>query len=264
MLDGASPEEHRRRYDALRQAAAARMGRPAAAPAAAEVPDDAVVLRDAVPAGWYRTLRLHPGQTLRVVNPSGRSAVSVLLWNALEMGERFNAADTLKLQWSARLGAGQVLLSDMGRVLASITADTSGRHDALTGGSTPASEAPGRNTRDNFRIAAAKLGLDRRDIPGCLTLFAGVRTDAEGRFVWAGPGTPGEFVDLRAEMPLLAVLSNCPHPLDPAPDWEGAIEAVVWTHPAPAADDPCRTSGEEAVRAFENTADWLRGAGVAA
>lgn len=265
MLDGASPEQHRRRrYDALRQAAAARMGRPVAALAAGDVPDDAVVQRETVPAGWYRTLRLHPGQTLRVVNPSGRSSVSVLLWNALETAERFNAGDTLKLQWSARLGAGQVLLSDMGRVLASITADTSGRHDALTGGSTPANGA-GRNTRDNFRIAAAKLGLDRRDIPGCLTLFAGVRTDAEGRFVWAGgPGTPGEFVDLRAEMPLLAVLSNCPHPLDPAPDREGAVEAVVWTHPAPVAGDPCRTASEEAVRAFENTADWLRCAGLAA
>ena len=108
------------------------------------------------------------------------------------------------------------------------------------------------------------MGRRAATIRACRTLFAGGQTDAAGRSGWAGPGTPGEFVDLRAEMPLLVVLSNCPHPLDPAPDREGAIEAVVWTHPAPAADDPCRTASEEAVRAFENTAAWLRGAGLAA
>ena len=254
-LDTASPEQHRIRYDALRQAAASR---PRRIPQPPIISPHLVRHHETIPAGWYWTTRLNPGQTLRIVNVSGASSVALLLWNALDTSERFNAADTLKLQWSARLGAGQLLLSDMGRVLASITADTSGRHDAMTGGAAP--RHPGRNTRDNFRIAAAKLDMDRRDIPGCLTLFAGVSADEDGNFRWSGQGAPGEFVDLRAEMPLWAVLSNCPHPLDPAPDRTSAAEAVIWSHPAPADDDPCRTAGEEAVRAFENTQAWLRGA----
>lgn len=195
------------------------------------------------------------------MNTAGSSSVSVLLWNTHETSERFNAADTAKVQWTVRVGAGWVLLSDVGRVLASITGDDCGRHDLLLGGSTRASNAHRygrdghRNTRDNFLLAAAKHGLDRRDLPTCLTLFADVRTDGTGPFGWHGAAPAGSAVDLRAEMDLLVALSNCPHPLDPAPAYAPQpIEAVVWASAPVAADDPCRTGSLEAVRAFENNA----------
>jgi len=78
----------------------------------------------------------------------------------------------------------------MGRVLLSVTEDTSGAHDALLGGSTAASnrrrygDQTLRNSRDNFVLAVAKHGLGRRDIPPCITFFAPVRTDEAGRFAW--------------------------------------------------------------------------------
>jgi urea carboxylase-associated protein 2 len=268
-LESATPEQHRQRYEQLRAAAQARA---AAAPAraqdaaAATLGEADIIQRESIPAGWYWTVRLRRGEALRIANPTGAASVSAMFWNAAEPSERFNAGDTVKLQWSARLGRGKLLFSDMGRVLAAIIEDTTGgRHDALTGGSSPSSnlrrygDASLRNTRDNLRLAAAKLGLSVRDIPPCITFFAGVRTDAEGRFVWHGAGTPGEFVDLRAELDLLVALSNCPHPLDPRAEYGTApIEATLFRAPPPAADDLCRTGGEEAERGYANNAAHLR------
>ena len=132
-----------------------------------------------------------------------------------------NLPDTVKLQWTTELKKGRVVFSDMGRVMFSIVEDSSGAHDALTGGSTPATVAhfdkPGmRNTRDNMVLAAAKLGLGRRDIPALFNLFTPVRVQSDGQFEWrAGMVVPGDWIALRAEMDLLIALSNCRHPLDP-------------------------------------------------
>jgi urea carboxylase-associated protein 2 len=225
------------------------------------LPPDMVEHCETIPGGWYWSRRLARGHSLRIENTSGRSSVSIVLWNADDPSERLNVADSVKVQWTARLAGGRLLLSDMGRVLASITDDTYGHHDALLGGSSQQSNEKKygqiglRNTRDNLLLAAAKLGLGPRDVPPCVTFFAPVRTDAAGRFVWADEPCPaGAFVDLRAEMNLLVTLSNCPHPLDPADAFAPqAVAATVWKSPAPAPDDYCRTATEEAIRGFENT-----------
>jgi urea carboxylase-associated protein 2 len=262
-LDQQTPEQHRRRYEALRTQAQARATPDLPCPAIAA---DRVLHREIIPGGWYWSAVIPRGRTLRVVNTAGSSSVSALLWNAHETSERFNAADTVKVQWTVNVGAGLLLLSDMGRALASITGDSGARHDMLTGGSTAASNArrygPGvwRNTRDNFLLAAGKHGLDRRDIPPCLTLFADIRTDAAEQLAWHGTGAPGAAVDLRAEMDVLVALSNCPHPLDPRPGYAPLpVEAVIWDAGPVAADDPCRSAGPEAIRAFENNRRMLHG-----
>lgn len=176
------------------------------------------------------------------------------------MSERLNCADTAKIQWSATLSKGRVILTDMGRVFLSLIEDTSGAHDLLMGGSTPASVLaahgePSRNTQENFLAAASKLGLGLRDIPACVTFFAPVSLDAQGRFVWNGARKKvGDFVDLRAEMDLAVVLSNCAHPLDPArPDAGGPVTVIRHRAALPRPDDPCRTMSPEIVRAFAFT-----------
>jgi uncharacterized protein YcgI (DUF1989 family) len=113
-----------------------------------------------------------------------------------------------------------------------------------------------RNTRDNFVLAAQKLGMGPRDVATCLTFFAPVRVDGDGRFVWhEAKRAAGDYVDLRAEMDLLVALSNCPHPLDPASgEPPASIEAIRMKGPAVAADDLCRTATDEARRGFVNNA----------
>lgn len=225
----------------------------------APMAEAAVIARETIPGGWYWYGRISRGETLRLINATGGSAATVVAWNASDVSERINHADTVKVQWSVALRKGRVILSDMGKVVFSITEDTLGAHDALVGGSTAASNArryggDHRNTRDNLVLAAGKLGLSRADLPLPIAFFAPVETDADGTFVWnEARRASGDFVDLRAEMDLLVAISACPHPLDPRPEWApGAIELV--RHRAPvAADDLCRTASAENIRAFDNT-----------
>ena len=216
-----------------------------------------------VPGGWYWWCRLAKGDAIRIAQREGAGSVALVAWNALDPSERLNLPDTVKVQWNTKVQKGRVLFSDMGRVLLSVTEDsTGGAHDVLTGGSTAASNAaryPGvtRNTRDNLVLVAGKLGLSRRDIPMALNLFAPVRVDAEGRIGWRPELLPpgSHFVELRAEMDLLVGLSNCPHPLDPAPDYApGPIAVTRYRPPEPGPDDACRTASAEALRGFENNA----------
>lgn len=260
---GAISEANRRRYEELRaqgQGAAPKALPPATALDGAPVAPQAVISREEVPPGWYATVRLRRGEALRIIDTSGTSSVSVIGWCEHDRSERLNCADTAKVQWSAALCRGRVILSDMGRVFLSLIEDTSGAHDVLVGGSTPASTLAAfgegsRNTHENFLVAASKLGLGLRDIPPCVTFFAPVSLDAAGRFVWnAARKRGGDFVDLRAESDLVLVLSNCPHPLDPArPAVAGAVVLVRHRAPPAAPDDPCRTTFPEIVRAFQFT-----------
>ena len=252
-LDDVSPEACRRRYEALLAAAQNRAATPPVIALPGPIPGEAVLAREAIPGGWYRTFKLARGQALRLVNTSGAHGVAALIWNADEPSERYNPADTQKIQWTTRLRAGSLLLSDMGRVLACVIGDSDGYHDSLVG-SGPAPEGR-RNSRDNFLAAAGKLGLEARDVGPCATFFAGIGVDGEGGLRWnQAAGRPGACIDLRAEMNVWVTLSNCPHPLSPTPDAvPGAIEAIVWTPPSPGPDDPCRQMGPEAARAFDNT-----------
>jgi urea carboxylase-associated protein 2 len=260
-------DAYRKRYAELKARAAAwaaARGSVSVEANPAELPQDVILHRETIPGGWYCSVLVPRGQTLRLINPSGKSCVSALFWNADDTSERFNHADTVKLQWTAKLTQGRLLFSDMGRVLMSITADTARHHDALVGVSSAATNAAKygsggyndhRNSRDNFLLAAGKLGLSPRDIVGAINFFAGIRTANDGSFEWIDQASkPGAYVDLRAEMNVLAVFSNCPHPLDPSPIYAPQpVEAVLWRSPPPTAQDYCRTATEEAVRGFENT-----------
>ncbi len=256
-------EANRRHYEELRAAGQGATLKALPKPTAldgAPVAPEAVIGREAVPPGWYAVVRLRRGEVLRIVDDSGTSSVALIGWRAEDMSERINCADTVKVQWSAALSKGRVILTDMGRVLLALIEDTGGAHDLLMGGSTAASSAAAygaatRNTQDNFLAAAGKVGLGPRDIPPCVTFFAPVSVDANGRFVWNGERKrAGDFVELRAEMNLVLAVSNCPHPLDPArPAANGAITIVRQRMRPVPPGDPCRTASPEAARAFAFT-----------
>jgi uncharacterized protein len=160
-------EANRRRYEELRAAGqelTPRGPEPTALDGAPIAPD-AIIYREQVRAGWYATLPLRGGEALRMADDTGRSSVSLVGWREENTSERINCADTVKVQWSAAISKGRVILSDMGRVMLSLVEDTSGAHDLLVGGSTSASTLAAfgmttRNTQENFLVAASKIGLD--------------------------------------------------------------------------------------------------------
>jgi len=256
-------EANRRRYEELRAAGQGATTKSLPDPSALDavpISSDAVISSEDVPAGWYATIRLRRGEVLRIIDTTGRSSVSMIGWRQEETSERINCADTVKVQWTTTLSKGRVILSDMGRVFMSLVEDTSGAHDVLVGGSTPASTCAtsgvaSRNTHENFLAAAAKLGLGLRDIPPCVTFFAPVSVDGEGRFRWdASRKRSGDFVDLRAEMNMFVVLSNCAHPLDLAgAAASGPVTLIRHRAPAATPEDVCRTLSPEMLRAFAFT-----------
>ncbi|WP_405401716.1 urea amidolyase associated protein UAAP1 [Paracoccus sp. Ld10] len=218
-------------------------------------------LSETLPGDWYTTLHVKKGEVLRLAPGGDGSTVSLAAWALADTSERLCLPDTVKLQWTTDLTKGRVVFSDMGRVMLSLVEDSSGAHDVLTGGSTPESVAGHdsgrrRNTRDNMVLAAAKIGLGRRDIPPVLNLFAPVRVDAHGRFTWrAAMLAAGDWVDLRAEMDLFIALSNCRHPLDPLSGKAPPDLSVTCLTARPVSDDDlCRTATAEAQRGFENNA----------
>jgi urea carboxylase-associated protein 2 len=219
---------------------------------------DTVIHAETVPGGWYWSTSLKRGEALRI---SGGSSVAMVAWSAADASERINLPDTVKVQWTTAMTKGRVIFSDMGRVMFSVIEDSSGAHDAIVGGSTAASNVARyagatRNTRDNLVLVAGKLGLTRRDIPSALTFFAPVRVRQDGTFAWKPElSHAGDYVDLRAEMDLLVGFSNCPHPLDPNPDYAPKpVEVTRYRAPTPGGDDLCRTATAEAVRGFERNA----------
>ncbi len=247
-----TPEQYRTRYEQLQQAARARAATPAATLEILPLDNPAVLMAETLPAGAYLGLRLKRFDVIRIVDTAGSPGAALFLWNADDTCERYNAGDTLKLQWTTVLTTGRVLFSDMGRVLASITADSGAGHDSIIGPNTPTQTCAGRNGRDNLRLAAAKFGLTRRDLGPALSLFSPVAADDAGRLHWRGDPPAGALVELRAEQNLLLALSNTPHALSPVTMATGPLQISV-THREPAADDLCRRASAEAVRGFENT-----------
>lgn len=262
------------RDHARRMAGAVVEAMPVLPPVATDLPAgvqaDDLLWEETIAAGGYASRRLTRGTRLRLIDLKGDACVSLLVFNAEMPSERLNVADTVKVQWNAYLGEGKLLLSDMGRVLMSISADDAGLHDAFCGTSNAATNAakygdgsnsgPHPNGRDRFVLGVAKHGLQRRDVHPCVNLFKGARIEADGTITpQVGPFEPGRSVVLRAEMDVIVVIANCPHVLDPRPEWTVTpLRATAWQGPVTDTDDPIRNATPEGLRAFQNVEDYFR------
>ncbi len=220
-----------------------------------------ICLQEKLPGGAYWHGVIKRGKTLRIQDLAGSQGVSIVCYNADNPIERLNVADTAKIQFNAFLGKGKVMYSDMGRILFSITEDTSGCHDLICGCSNAASNAKKygegdyNNSRNNFLKALGKRGLTRKDLMPNLNLFSRVMVSPDGDLSYSTESEkPGSFVDLRAEMNVLIVISNCPHVLHPSTAYQPKpIQLTIWNSPAFGDDDLCRTANPEAIRGFINT-----------
>ncbi len=242
-----------------------------------QIPKERMRATELVPGGamWSGIIPRH--HTLRVSDVEGGANVSMLLYNRDLLIERYNMADTLKAQHTAFLTKGFVLYSDMGRILCSISEDTCGWHDTMTGMSDAASVTARygdkryrdlrngmyRNAREQMLIELGKWGLGRRDFAANVNLFSKIVPDESGELSFVGGHSkPGNFVDLRAEMNVLLVLTTCPHPFDPAPEYAPKpIGLVLWKSDVPGDDDLCRRSRPENERGFANTERMFLGIG---
>jgi urea carboxylase-associated protein 2 len=196
-----------------------------------------------LPGGGHLSFILKRGQILRMTDTDGGANVSLMMLNAHQKSERLNLPDTLKGQHTARLTAGHCFYSDMGRVLAGITADTCGWHDPFGGvlNAAEVAEKYGqgryqelrngyfRNGTDNLLVEMGKWDLNLEDLLMVVNFFSKVSVDNNGQFSFhSGHSLPGSYVELFAPMDVLVVMTALQHPMDPSTEYAPRPVALSW------------------------------------
>ena len=233
----------------------------------------ALVWAETVAPGGYTHRVLARGSRIRFDDPTGDACAHLLVFNALEPHERLNVADTQKIPWQAYLGAGHPLLSGDGRVLATIAGDSSGCHDAFCGTSTDlyneakyggaAPHGPSPSGRGLFTLAASKHGLTPRDLPPSVSFFQGVRVAADGSLDFTGSAGAAAAVELIAELPIIALVANVAHPLDPRTEYiVGPLRVHAWRSTPTGHGDALFDATPERRRAYLNTIDYAEARGL--
>jgi urea carboxylase-associated protein 1 len=199
-----------------------------------------VIVDQVIPAGepWLGTVR--QGQTLRIVDLEGNQAVDTLFYNAHDTEERYSAVDTIRAQGNIYLTSGSSLRSNLNASLLTITEDTCGRHDTLGGACSAESNTVRyaidkrhmHSCRDNFLLALARQtqGLTKRDLPSNINFFMNVPVSSDGALHFAdGISAPGRYVQMRADMDVLVLISNCPQLNNPCNAYNPTpIQVLVW------------------------------------
>lgn len=228
-----------------------------------------ILWEEMVPGGNHWSGLLRRGTMLRLTDLDGGANCAALFYNAEDKLERYNMPDSLKAQHTAFLSTGNVCYSDMGRVMASIIADSVGWHDTICGVTDAAmTEAKYgkatfqthrndmfRNGKDGLLIELAKYGLGKRDLTPTVNFFSKVTPDDAGSLSFVqNHSKAGSSVDIRFDMNVLFVISTAPHPFDNKISYQpAAIKLSAWHVGTASADDVCRNSCEQNRRGFINT-----------
>jgi urea carboxylase-associated protein 1 len=197
--------------------------------------------RSVVPAGDYYIRRILKGQHVRIVDLEGNQAADTLFYNADDPSERYSAMDTIREQGNVYLTAGTVLKTNANRDLLEIVADTCGRHDTLGGACATESNTVRYSLekrcmhacRDSWMLAIQEheeFGLGKDDITHNINFFMNVPVTAQGGLTFEdGISAPGKYVELKALMNVIVLISNCPQLNNPCNGYNPTpIEVVVW------------------------------------
>ena len=194
---------------------------------------------------WVKIVKR--GQVFRIIDLQGNQAVDTLFFNAYQAQERYSAPHTIRAGNQLYLTTGSLLYSNFGHAMLTIVADTCGRHDTLGGACAAESNTvryaleklPMHSCRDNFLHALAhesaceQLHLNKRDIPSNINFFMNVPVTEDGGLEFIdGISAPGKYVEMRAEMDVLVLISNCPQLNNPCNAYNPTpIQLLVWDKP---------------------------------
>lgn len=201
---------------------------------------DTAVYSETVLAGGHWIHEVKANQTFRIVDSGGNQSVDTLFYNARDTSERYSAADTIIAQRNIYLTTGTALLSNLRNRMLKIIADTCGRHDTL-GGACSAESNQVRyaidkrhmhSCRSSFLLAIAdpKWHISKRDVTANINFFMNVPVTPEGALTFEdGISEPRKYVELRAEMDVICVISNCPQLNNPCNGYNPTpIQLLIW------------------------------------
>lgn len=184
------------------------------------------------------------GQIFRILDLQGNQAVDTLFYSVANPEERYSAVDTIARQRQLYLTAGSVLYSSEGNAMLTIVADTCGRHDTLGGACSAESNTTRyalekrsmHSCRDSFMHAlnhcdcATHRHMSKRDITANINFFMNVPVTSDGGLSFAdGISGAGKYVEMRAEMDVIVLISNCPQLNNPCNAYNPTpIQLLVW------------------------------------
>ncbi|MGX5218347.1 urea amidolyase associated protein UAAP2 [Pseudomonas segetis] len=200
---------------------------------------EAAVFRARIGAGEPFMTEVKAGQTLRLLDLEGNQAVDTLFYSARNPRERYDVQRTLRKQNRVYLTTGTVLYSNLGQPMLTITADTCGRHDTLGGACAQESNTVRyaldkrymHSCRDNFLRASLHDGrLNKADISANINFFMNVPVTPQGGLTFEdGISAAGKYVELRAEMDIIVLISNCPQLNNPCNAYNPTpAEVLIW------------------------------------
>ena len=188
--------------------------------------------------GWLREIKR--GQIFRIVDVEGNQSADTMFYAAADPVERYSAQDTIRAQRSLYLSSGSRLLSSEGNLLLTIVADTCGRHDTLGGACAAESNSVRyaiekkymHSCRDTFLHTAthSHCHLGKRDITSNINFFMNVPVTPEGKLTFAdGVSGSGKYVEMRAEMDVICLISNCPQLNNPCNAYNPTpLQLLIW------------------------------------
>jgi urea carboxylase-associated protein 1 len=202
---------------------------------------DTAAYREVVPAGDYWIKRVAKDQIFRIVDLEGNQAADTLFFSADDPAERYSAVDTIRAGGNVYLSLGTKLMSTENNVMLEIVADLVGRHDTIGGACATESNtvryALEKRTmhacRDSWLLAVAErdeFKLTKRDITHNINFFMNVPVTPEGSLTFAdGVSGPGKYVEMRACMDVIVLISNCPQLNNPCNAYNPTpIEVLIW------------------------------------
>jgi urea carboxylase-associated protein 1 len=202
---------------------------------------ETAIYRAVVPAGDYWIQRLEKDQIFRIVDLEGNQAADTLFFSAADPAERYSAVDTIRANGNVYLGLGTRLMSTENNPMLRIVADLVGRHDTIGGACATESNTVRYDLekrtmhacRDSWLLAVAEhdeFKLTKRDITHNINFFMNVPVTPDGGLTFAdGVSGPGKYVEMRALMDVIVLISNCPQLNNPCNAYNPTpIEVLIW------------------------------------
>jgi urea carboxylase-associated protein 1 len=197
---------------------------------------------ESVDAGDYFICQINEGDTIRIVDTEGNQAADTLFYNSDDVSERYSAMDTVREQRALYLTSGSMLKTNLNRDMLEIVADTCGRHDTVGGACATESNTVRYDLekrcmhacRDSWMLAIQEneiYGLTKSDITHNINFFMNVPVTKDGKLTFEdGISAPGKYVELKAKMNTLVLISNCPQLNNPCNGYNPTpVEILVWS-----------------------------------
>jgi uncharacterized protein YcgI (DUF1989 family) len=172
-----------------------------------------------IPAREGRAVRIDAGRSVRVIDPEGGQVADTWAFVADDPGEFHSAQHTRAYLSRLFPQAGENFVTNTRRPILLLEEDaTPGIHDMLVAACDPERyqglgvEGPHASCQENLQTALREVGVEPpRFAPQPINLFMNTPALADGTIDWLpAPTKAGDYVQLRAELDLVLVVSACP------------------------------------------------------